>query len=145
VIASSSCSVMEVRSGDLFGDDMKDITTTTCSLPPSDLIARSTSSFCKRGANFFLSTCTPNNLDGTICFDGVAWCHTLSTTATTRGLCRFPNRPPAAIDGDTVHRIHASTSRSYPGFHVCPAACGLGKSIYMLTHQQEVTIAFYFL
>jgi hypothetical protein len=134
---------MAVRSGDLFGDDMKNITATTYSLPLSDLIARSTSSFGKQRPKFF-STRTPNNLDGTICFDGVAWCHTLSTTATAPG--RFPNRPPAAaIDGDTVHCIHASTSRSYPGFHVCPAACGLGKSISMLTHQQEVTIAFYFL
>jgi hypothetical protein len=123
---------------------MKDITATTCSLPPSDLIARSTSSFCKRGANFFvhLHTQQPRR------YDLLRRCcmvsHVVNNGHNSR-TCRFPNRPPAAIDGDTVHRIHASTSRSYPGFHVCPAACGLGKSIYMLTHQQEVTIAFYFL
>jgi hypothetical protein len=38
-IASSSCSLMPVRSGDLFGDDMKDICVATCSPPLSDLIA----------------------------------------------------------------------------------------------------------
>jgi hypothetical protein len=39
---------MEVRSGDFFGDDIKDIFAATCSSFPSDLIARSTSSFYTR-------------------------------------------------------------------------------------------------
>jgi phage baseplate assembly protein gpV len=38
---------MAARPGDLFGDDTKDIPTAICSLPPSDLIARSTSSLCR--------------------------------------------------------------------------------------------------
>jgi hypothetical protein len=131
VIASSSCSVMTVRSG----DDMKDIPATTYSLPPSDLIARSTSSFCKRHAKYFLFIfcCPPAQW-----YDQLQRCcvvsHVVNNGHNSR-MCRFPNRPPATIDGDTVHRSHASMSRSYPGFHVCPAACGLGKSIYMLTHQ----------
>jgi hypothetical protein len=63
VVASSSCSVMAARSGDLFDDDTKDIFAAIYSTPPSDLIARSTSSFYKqraknffRSANFFVPT-----------------------------------------------------------------------------------------
>jgi hypothetical protein len=40
VIASSSCSVMAAHSGDLLGDDTKDISAATCWLPLSDLVAR---------------------------------------------------------------------------------------------------------
>jgi hypothetical protein len=48
VIASSSRSVMAVHSGDLFGDGTKNIYASTCSPPPSDLIARSTSSSARK-------------------------------------------------------------------------------------------------
>jgi hypothetical protein len=45
---------MAVRSGDLLGDDTKDISAATCSLPPSDLITRSMSD--GRVRKFFTST-----------------------------------------------------------------------------------------
>jgi hypothetical protein len=44
---------MAVRSGDLFGDDKRNISTATCSPPLSDLIARSTSSFYRRCTKVF--------------------------------------------------------------------------------------------
>jgi hypothetical protein len=55
VIANYSCSVMAARPGDIFGDYTNDISVATCSLLPSDLIARSTSSFYRRRAKIFFS------------------------------------------------------------------------------------------
>jgi hypothetical protein len=54
---------MAVRSGDLFGGDTKDISVATCSLPLSDVIVRSASSFRGwRAKKIFASAHSPNDL-----------------------------------------------------------------------------------
>jgi hypothetical protein len=48
--------MMAVCSGDLFGDDMKDISAATCSPPPSDLFVRWMPSFYGRRRKNFASS-----------------------------------------------------------------------------------------
>jgi hypothetical protein len=53
VIGSSSRNAMAVRPSVIFGDDTKDISAATYSLPPSDLITRSVSSFFGQRAKIY--------------------------------------------------------------------------------------------
>jgi hypothetical protein len=58
---------------------------------------------------FLLSTGTPNNLDGTISFNGVEWCHTLLTMATTPGCAGF----------QTARLLRSTVIRSTVAMHLC--------------------------
>jgi hypothetical protein len=124
VIASSSCSVMAVRSSDIFGDNVKDISTAIRSLPPSDLIARSTFSFCRRHAKFFFPPTYP----------------TISTTL-----------PPPPTESDSPTR-RASSSLRPPGPRVVNTtafACGAMQhrrptSVSMRAENQSTSIFYLF-
>jgi hypothetical protein len=116
VIASSSCSVMAVRSGDLFGDDMKNISAVTCLLPPSNLTARSTSSFYKRHAkNFFASAHPPAT-------SRRSWRNQSATGDVLKSIYSCRRRPHVLLIAYPTRR--ACTERRPVADHRRPCACG---------------------
>jgi hypothetical protein len=94
-IASSSCSVMVARTGDLFGT--KDISAATCSPPPSDLIARSMSSFSgRRAKKFFSRTPTHPTIYGGVHDVGLHLHASGRSTSTKVEIGGRPHSPPAS-------------------------------------------------
>jgi hypothetical protein len=126
VIASSSCSAMIVHSGDHLQRRhegflaAKDISAMTCSLPPSDLIARSTYSLCRwRAKNFIVPAQPP-----------------ISTTSLTSDVsspasCTVTHNPMETHDCCSPScSVRTRWTRTAGGLRRPTPVCALTKTIY---------------
>jgi hypothetical protein len=103
----------------IFGDDIKDISAATYSLPPSDLIARPASSFCRwRVKNFFFTSHGTKNLTKTLLLP-------LPTKldSPTRRIGHQVWMPPGAITLSTRRRLACGWLLVWP-------TCSIQISIY---------------